>query len=307
MYKGKSICIIGLGETGVTIGALFNHHFSNNAIHVLDPSDSVAGRLLDLQHAGAYRNNQFTWNDFSAAASADIIFYCAGFRNAKEGDRLSLAKKNKDLIKTIFDSFVPSESAKIIVVTNPVELITEWISEYFDGQRITVGTGTDLDTFRLKFLLAKRLNVLPFEVNVKVIGEHGDSMVPLYDSAMIKGNKLTSLLSRNELIQLTIDLKNSAKAIRKTEEATKFGVAQCAVEIMNSFFGDQKREHIVSTQLASYYSGLAGISSAVFVSQPCFISNKGLQVRNDIVLSDEEVIQFSHSVQQLIRVENENK
>lgn len=127
----------------------------------------------------------------------------------------------------------------IIVITNPVEPVSFWIKEAI-GDRINfIGTGTALDTFRLKFLLQQRFNCHFSEIETAVIGEHGQHMIPLFTSTCINGKPIMKLTSGTELKMIETELKQSAFQIRETEKATKFGVAETTVFILKALFKEE--------------------------------------------------------------------
>jgi L-lactate dehydrogenase len=278
MFRNMQVAIVGFGETGSCIASLIIHEFSDIKIHVLDPSENVSGRLLDIQHAAAFRNIEITLNHSTALSTADYIFYCAGIRNAKDGDRISVTQQNKELIEVIFRKVKLKSNVKIIVVTNPVELITTWISEYFNHEIVVVGTGTLLDTYRFKFLVSSLLNVMPNDVETIVIGEHGQGMTPILSQTMVKDQFIQSLLSEYELNKLTQELKDSAKTIRLTEEATKYGVSECAVVLMNQFESPTPVKTIASVAVPKAVKEQLQIVSPIFVSLACVVSKNGVEV-----------------------------
>jgi malate/lactate dehydrogenase len=293
------IAIIGFGETGSCIASLIIHEYSDIVIHVLDPSNDISGRLLDMQHAAAFRNIKITFNNSIALSSADYIFYCAGARNAKDGDRNSVTQQNKELIEVVFGKVKLNSTVKIIVVTNPVELITTWISEYFNHEIVAVGTGTLLDAYRFKFLLSKSLNVLPNEVEAIVIGEHGQGMTPILSQTKVKGKLIQSLLSEYELNELTQELKDSAKTIRLTEQATKYGVSECAVFLMNQFNSLIPIETIASVAVPKVAKDQLEIESPIFVSLACMVSTKGVEVLPLPPVSASELVQLKIACKRL--------
>lgn len=301
------ITIIGLGETGVTIGALLNQQVKNSYVHVLDTDEQVQGRFLDLQHAAAYANNVISLNDFKNVGLSDYVFYCAGFRNTKLDDRLSVAKKNKALINTIFTQFKLKKTCKIIVLTNPVELITEWLSEYFDHELTVVGTGTDLDTYRFKFLISDHLGFQPKHIAINVVGEHGEDMVTHLSQGKINEKPVEHFLSTEEIEKLIQELKNSATTIRKTEEATKFGVAQCAVAIMKSFESETPQSHVLSLAMNDNWKKELGLKEDIFFSQPCSVSYRGVKIDDSFSFTHLEKKQLVHASQKIAKADQENR
>ena len=299
-------CVVGLGETGAAIVSLLNHHLDDSNINILDPSENIAGRFLDLAHATSFKDNILKLNDFNDVSDSDFLFFCAGFRNAKDGDRLSVAKQNKNLIKVVFDKLSLKKECKIIVLTNPVDLITKWINEYFSRKQLVIGTGTDLDTYRLKYILSQESKSPLSDVNIDVIGEHGQTMVPLYSSGSIKGKKITNIFNTKQLNQITEELKNAAKNIRKTEEATKYGVAQCAIELMEALNSNESFSRNISFTINSHFKELLEIDSDISIGIPCLINNSGVRINNDITLDNKEIELLKLSANKLIQTEIEN-
>jgi L-lactate dehydrogenase len=304
IFKNMQVAIIGFGETGSCITSLIIHQFSNIKIHVLDPAEDVCGRLLDMQHAAAFRNIEIILNHPDALAVADYIFYCAGSRNAKDGDRISVTQQNKELIEVIFGDAQLKSSAKIIVVTNPVELITTWISEYFNHKISVVGTGTLLDTYRLKFLISRTLNVFANDIEIAVLGEHGQGMTPLFSRATVKSQLIQTLMDKTTLAQLTQELKDSAKNIRLTEEATKYGVSECALVLMNQFERTSSVRTIASTPVSEEVKQLLAIESSIFFSQECIVSKNGIEIQPLNQVSAIELNQLKAAAKRLEEVYN---
>lgn len=271
------IGIIGLGETGATILALLNQKFSNTTFHIYDPAEWIEGRLLDLHHASVYRGNQLKLNDFESSKECSYFFFCAGTRNAKDGDRMDMVRQNKSIISDVFKNINPNEKSKIIVLTNPVELISEWIYEHLNEKIVVLGTGTGLDAYRLKYLISKHLSIDSNLVDVPVVGEHGANMLPLFSVGKIKGVDAEKVLTPKEREEITIELKSAAKKIRKTEEATKYGVAQCAVDIMECFEKEESSVRYVSYKLPEKLFQSLELKYPIFLSIPCFIG------QNDII------------------------
>ena len=272
------VVIVGFGETGSCITSLLVHQFLNLRIDIIDPSEDISGRFLDIQHAATFRNSEIVLNDPSALTNADYIFYCAGVRNAKDDQRISVTRQNKDLIRVVFADAELKTSAKVIVVTNPVELITTWISEFFQHKIQVIGTGTLLDTYRFKYVVSKKLKVHPREVYTCVIGEHGHGMISILSETKINGVEVEQFLSEGDWKKLTKELKDSARNIRKTEEATKYGVAECAITLMNQFESKIPVKSIASLPVSADSMELLRLTAPVFMSQYCLISKSGVEV-----------------------------
>ncbi len=290
--------VIGLGETGATIVALLNEKLRNATINVYDPADWISGRLLDLHHAAVYNNNSIILNDFSQGGNCEYLFFCAGIRNEKGGNRMDMVKQNKAIIKSVFEKLKVSPTAKIIVLTNPVELITEWIYEYLDNEFV-VGTGTGLDYYRLKYITAKKLNITPKEVDIPVVGEHGSAMLPLFSQGAIEGVPALERISPKVQTELTQELKGAASAIRLTEEATKYGVAQCAIDLMECFESNSSRLRFISYKVPASLRHELALAYPIFLSLPYAVNTNKLQEKWSSYMHVKEIAELKAAAKKI--------
>ncbi len=122
-----------------------------------------------------------------------------------------------------------------------------------------------------------------------VLGEHGDSMTPILSRTTIKGKKLSTFLTAKEVTPLVKTLKASAKTIRKTEEATKHGVAQCAVELMNLLTSGSTESFVASVKVPDSLKSKFGLKSNAYMSLPCLLSNNQLQAKTTIEMDKSEL------------------
>jgi L-lactate dehydrogenase len=277
------IGIIGLGETGATILALLNQKLDHSFFYVYDPADDFDGRVLDLNHACMFKLNRMVVNESSSNIDFSYIFYCAGVRNSKSGDRTDMLQENKQMIEGVFKRIQPRKNTKIIVLTNPVDLMTKWISDAIDEEVDVLGTGTSLDTFRLSYIIEQHLNLRSNSVHVPVVGEHGKGMIPLFSLGKINGQKADLRLTEKEMQYITVDLKNAAKKIRQTEIATKYGVAQCALDIMECFESDESSIRNVSMRLPTIFCKKLGLKNSIFISIPCEIMSNHIRPSFSII------------------------
>jgi len=300
-------CVIGLGETGASIVALLIQKYPNSIIDILDPSESVQGRLLDLAHAATMNNCILKLNDINSAQNAQLIFYCAGVRNEKGGDRLSIVRENKQLVSQIFQSLAFNKNALIVVITNPVDLITQWISEALDHKTLVVGTGTALDQFRLTYILSQKQSCALSNIHVSVWGEHGTGMTPIYSLGSINNKAINAIFSEEMLQKITEELKQSAVQIRATENATKYGVAQCALFIADAWLGESFIYIPLSIKANSAFASFLGISTKQFLSLPCCVSNKRVQLTAVPKISDIELDQLRTAAKKLSEINKQVK
>lgn len=259
----RKIAIIGIGEVGSQLASILLTK-ENTELNLIDIGD-ISGRLLDLQHAAEILNNKIYLNDYSRISSSDIIFYCAGYSNKVNESRNTVGKKNKDLIFKVFNNLRLSKKNLIISVTNPVELSSRWIGEITNAQ--VFGTGTSLDSYRFKYLLKYHYNkhsTLPF-----VIGEHGKHMIPVWPEFHIENNDTDSLNER---------LINSAREIRQTEIATKYGISHTCLDIVNRFYSNSLSEIPLSVEINEELKESLLLNSNIHLSLPCIIGKQTIQL-----------------------------
>src|SRR6267378_2693790 len=178
--------------------------------------DMAEGQALDLLHGASLVADQRIYaGDMGDVASSNIVVITAGLRRKPEESRLDLINRNVDLFLNILQQTKFAESAYLVVVSNPVDVLT-YLAVQRAGlpwQRV-IGLGTQLDTARFRSYLARRLQVPPTQVQALLLGEHGDSMVPIWSSATIAGLPMDQMPGFD------------ANAARETFEATKGSGAQ---------------------------------------------------------------------------------
>lgn len=161
-------------------------------------ADMAAGEALDLRHGAAMCANQtFTSGDYDAAAGSDCVVITAGLRRKPDESRLELINRNVGLFRQILDSVKGAklaDGATILVVSNPVDILTQLAAQsgILPRERV-LGLGTVLDTCRFCSLLADHFKVGATDVSALILGEHGDSMVPIWSSATVAGVPLSSV------------------------------------------------------------------------------------------------------------------
>lgn len=270
--------VYGFGEVGSLVAALINSNFSNCTLNVMNTKELVSGRVLDLQHAAACNNNQIVHNSHSSIPISDFIIYAAGYSNVHGESRNSVALKNKQLVYELFSNIPFKSTTKIIAVTNPVDPISYWINDAIKGKATVIGTGTALDTFRLKHILSEHFSANLALVSAKVIGEHGQHMVPLFSQSKIEDKYIVDVSNDDELQAIEEKLVKSAFEIRETEQATKYGIAQTCLELIQAFLSEKPTFIPVSIGLTEALRSEFKCSIALFMSLDCQISQTGIKI-----------------------------
>lgn len=271
------VTVIGFGAVGASVVALLNNSFRDGIINIQDPNPYVHGKYLDLAHAASAQCNLLTLNNKEVFESSDCIIYAAGMRNAKGASRASVVKQNKSLVKNIFREVDLINAPLIINLVNPVEAISLWIHEKIQGKGFVVSTGTGLDTARLQFLLCDFYKVPFSKIQTLVMGEHGTEMVPIFSQTKLDKKIADKILSDTEKENLKETLLNAAKSIRTTEKATKYGVAQIAVNVFQHYFFDTGTLRIPLSIHSDLISDFIPFDHQIFFNVNTEIRQKNIQ------------------------------
>lgn len=228
------ITVIGCGNVGNALALLvLNRTTQPVHLNIMEPGEHQQGRVLELYHAAALAMvHRISENDSDAFAEADVVFHTAGRCMGPNETRLDVAKGNIALTELIFKDVKFTKTPLVIVLSNPVDIVTYWIQKMTNLPRTHVlGTGAWLDSARFSANLL-RYGVTTDHIPAWVIGEHGDSMVPLFSA--LNPNRLDPAKLEEKTHEVMHDTVFAAKAIKKTQDYTSTGVASVAVAMMDS-------------------------------------------------------------------------
>jgi L-lactate dehydrogenase len=271
-------------------------------IQLLDANADLAqGEALDLLHGAAFAADQRIYSgDYARAADSDILLITAGLRRKPDESRLDLINRNVALFLQICDQAKSAgirRDAIIFVVSNPVDILTQLAIERLglEWQRV-IGLGTMLDTSRFSSLIAAELKQAPTQVKALILGEHGDSMVPIWSSATVNGLPLAghpecSAAFQNAVFERT---KGSGAEVIKRKGGAGWAVGIAIRDVIHAIALDQARLLPVS----SLVHGVYGISE-VCLSVPCVIGRKGVQQQVEIKLWPKEQMGLQQSARAL--------
>ncbi len=254
--------IVGFGNIGKVLSfSLIHSEFGIKEMVIYDQDPSTSGAILDLQHASyAYREIKISNEGKKNLEACDFILHCAGVGVKKGGNRLETVKVNQEVSREIFADLTLQKDCKIIVVTNPVDIISYFTWKYSKlPANQVVGTGTLLDTYRLKYELDQEN--ISFQ-NAKIIGEHGESMFIAQGNELIEDDDLQKDILKR--------VRTSARRIKETQEATIFGVCQAALEIFKALQNEEEQVLPISIQCPSDIN-----PSGVYCGLMSKISHKG--------------------------------
>lgn len=289
--SGK-IMIVGTGNVGSSIAyALLNQRTAVKEIILVDiDNEDAKGEVMDLSDALAVAPSylKLKAGGYPDARDADVCIITAG-ANQKPGEtRTDLVKKNAKIIKEIVESVMNSGFNGIfLMVSNPVDTLSFLTYKYsgLPSEKV-IGSGTVLDSARLRYDLAKKLDVHPKSVHACQVGEHGDSEFALWSLATIGGEKIEKLVSKADRTQIELDTRNRAYEIIRKKGATYYGIGACVTQIVNCILNDERRVLSVSN-----YDDNNGIYDGF----PAVVGRDGIVRRLELPLSEQEGIKLQRS------------
>lgn len=298
------VAIIGAGKVGATFAYGLLMSGVANDIVLTDTNRSKAeGEVMDLEHAQAFAPpTRISFGDYSDCADASVIVVTAGGGRQPGDSRLDLLKKNYDLVAEIASSIMRyNPHGVILVASNPVDVLT-YAALQLSGlpARQVIGSGTILDTARFRTLLSQHFGVDTHSVHAHIIGEHGDSEVPVWSLANIAGIKLAEFCRNHGLNEATalqeifLRTRDAGAAVIQRKGATYYGIAASLVQIVAAIVRDQNTVLSVSSLVRDYY----GIND-VCLSLPTVLNRSGVKEVLPLQLSADEIRQLQHSAEVL--------
>ncbi|MEE0683574.1 MAG: L-lactate dehydrogenase [Bacilli bacterium] len=289
----NKVVIVGCGNVGMSYAyALLNQRTNVNELILIDLNkDRALGEAMDLNHCLAFAPSKIDirCGDYTDCSDAKIVVIAAGANQNKGESRMDLIYKNSKIFKSIVGDVVKSGFKGIfLVATNPLDVMTylTWKYSGFDYHRV-LGSGTSLDTSRLRYLIGDKLGIGPKNIHAYVIGEHGDSEFVPWSNATVGLQNVGKFLSVEEKQEIADEVKNAAYKIIERKGATYYGIGMCLVSITNAILGDENRIITVSTY---------DKENDVFIGLPTIVNKRGARGRVFVDLTEEESLQLQHSI-----------
>jgi L-lactate dehydrogenase len=304
----KASIIGGGGLVGSCAAAALQFGGVIREIVLVDANQELAqGQALDLQHGAALVADQcFRAGDYGDVPTSDFVIITAGLRRKPDESRLDLIHRNVKLFREILGSIKSAglrPDAMVVVVTNPVDILTYLAAKELPlpWQRV-IGLGTQLDTVRFRSLLAARFGLPPTQVHALILGEHGDSMVPIWSSATIGALPIDKWpgMAPNVQAEVFAKTKGSGAEVIKLKGGAGFAVGVSIREVVESAALDRRRILCVSTMQHGAY----GIRD-VCLSVPTVVGRAGACEQLEIALWPKEISALQKSAQVLRDTLNE--
>ncbi|MBQ9742311.1 MAG: L-lactate dehydrogenase [Ruminococcus sp.] len=294
--KSKKVVLIGTGMVGMSFAySALNRNLCDEMVLIDVDKKRAVGEAMDLNHGLAFSGTSMKIyaGDYDECRDADIVVICAGVNQKPGESRLELLKRNAEVFETIVDPVVRSGFSGIfIVATNPVDIMTRITYELsrFEPHRV-IGTGTTLDTARLRYLLGEYFRIDPRNVHAYVIGEHGDSEFTPWSQALLATKPISKVLQdnsnkfrQNDLDQISTEVRNAAQKIILAKRATYYGIGMAITRIVRAVLSDEQSVLTVSGRLRGEYG-----RKNVFLGNPCIIGRNGIDRTIELSLTQDEL------------------
>ncbi len=298
------VAVVGAGNVGASFAYSLLLSGLASEIVLIDANQAKAeGEAMDLNHAVPLARPCRIWaGTYADCAGASVTVITAGSAQRPGETRLDLAQRNAKIFESIVGQIVQHNPQGIILVaTNPVDVLSyaTWKYSGLPHERV-IGSGTILDTARFRYLLSQHFNVDARSVHAFIVGEHGDSEVPVWSLANIAGMRFPVFCASNGLgcDQQALDdifrqTRDAAYEIIQRKGATYYAIATGLVRIVEAILRDQSTVLSVSTYITNYYN-----IHNVFLSLPCIVDRGGVEnvLRLDLKASEVDGLRKSAEV-----------
>ena len=292
----NKIMIVGTGNVGASIAfAIMNQRTAVNEIILTDIiAKDAEGEAMDLRDALAVAPSfvKVSNGTYKDARDCDVVVITAGAAQKPGETRMELLAKNVNILQGMVEQIMASGFNGIfLVVTNPMDVLTYYTYKFsgLPAEKV-IGSGTVLDSARLRARIGGYLNVNPKSVHSYQVGEHGDTELTLWSIAEIGGQPITKLLDKNIRTDISDFVRNEAYDIIEKKGATYYGIATCVVDILNCIFNDELRVLPVSS-----YDHFSDTS----FGWPTVVGRTGAIRRLDLKISEHEGIELQKSINTL--------
>lgn len=271
-------------------------------LQILDANQDLAqGEALDLLHGSAFAGAQKIYaGDYNRAADSDVFLITAGLRRKPDESRLDLINRNVTLFVQILDSIKAAglrPDAQVFVVSNPVDILTQLAVQRLGlpWQQV-YGLGTMLDTSRFSSFIAQELNLAPTQVKALILGEHGDSMLPVWSSAAVNGLPLAGLPECSPAFQNAVfeRTKGSGAEVIKRKGGAGWAVGIAIRDVIHAVLLDQPKLLPVSSLVQGAYD-----IRDICLSVPSVVRRKGVEKHVEIKLWPKEMMALQASARAL--------
>ena len=297
----RKVVLVGTGFVGMSFAySLFNQGGVNELVLIDVLKEKAQGEALDLAHGIAYAPSKIEvrYGEYDECKDANIVVITAGIAQKQGGQtRLELVETNTKIMKSVVESVMASGFKGVFVVaSNPVDVMS-YVVQKVSGMPAgkVIGSGTMLDTARLRYLLGERLKVSPKNTHAYVMGEHGDSSFVPWEHCYVGCKKLTDIAkarhqSLENLEQIREEVKNAAYEIIEKKKATYYGIGIALTKLVKAILDDEQSILTVSTYLNGEYN-----QKDIYIGVPAIVTAKGVREVLELPLSEKDQEKFDNS------------
>jgi L-lactate dehydrogenase len=300
--NNRKIVLVGAGMVGMSFAyAALNQALCDEFVIIDIDKKRAEGEAMDLNHGVAFASGtmKIYAGEYPDCKDADIVVLCAGVNQKPGESRLELLNRNTEVFKSIIQPVMRSGFNGIfLVATNPVDIMTRVAYDLsgFNSARV-FGSGTTLDTARLRYLLGEYFTVDPRNIHAYVIGEHGDSEFVPWRQAMIGTKNVVDICNQSNgqfclegMENLSNDVRHAAQHIIAAKNATYYGIGMALVRIAKAVLSNENSVLTVSAWLRGEYG-----EKNVYAGVPCIVNRNGIDRILELNLTEDEQAKFAES------------
>ena len=300
MIEKRKVVLVGTGFVGMSFAySLLNQGGVNELVLIDVLKQKAEGEAMDLSHGVPYApaKMKIKAGDYDECKDADIVVITAGINQKPNQTRLELVQTNAKIIKEITENVVKSGFNGIFVIaSNPVDIMTYVVAKVsgFPKERV-IGSGTALDTARVRYLIGEYLGVSSKNIHAYIMGEHGDSSFVSWENAYVGCKKMKDIMKDNnhpmsDLAEIHKDVVNAAYEIIEKKKATYYGIGVALTKIVKAILNDENEIMTLSSYQRGEYN-----QEGLYIGVPTIIGANGVKEILELKLTDEDQAKFDNS------------
>ncbi|GKH50265.1 L-lactate dehydrogenase 2 [Eubacteriales bacterium] len=301
--KTRKVVLVGTGFVGMSYAyAMLNQNVCDELVLIDIDRQRAEGEAMDLNHGLPFSGSHMKIyaGDYQDCADADLVAICAGAAQKPGEERTALLHRNAEVFRAIISPIVSSGFGGILLIaTNPVDIMAHVAQTLsgFDSRRV-IGTGTILDTARLRYQIGRFFRIDPRNVHAYVMGEHGESEFVPWSQAMVATKPVglfrgeNGSLNLGQMLQIETEVRDAAQKIILAKKATYYGIGMAMVRITRAILGDEQSVLTVSTMMRGDYR-----LNQVYLGTPCIVGRRGVAGVVGLPLEHSEQEKLEHSAQ----------
>ena len=300
MNTNKKVVLVGAGFVGMSMAySILNQGGVDELVLIDIAKDKAIGEEMDLSHCLPYAPQKMIIKagDYSECKDANIVVITAGLAQKPGQSRLELAVANAKIVKEITENIKASGFSGIyIVASNPVDLMTYVVAQVSGAPKSKVlGSGTVLDTARLRYLIADYLQISSKNVHAYILGEHGDSSLVPWEHCYVGCKKMIDIMKDNnhpmeDLKKIHDGVWKAAYEIIEKKKATYYGIGMALTRLVKAVLNDENSILTISSYLDHEYG-----QNGIYIGVPAIINKDGVKELLELKLNKEDQEKFDHS------------